>query len=160
MVKALARIGRRKDASNMFEKLLALPSTYFDTHPSARLISRITFDANQVTEAASYVLTVLVKDSLAILGLLAWMFYLNWQLALVSFTAMPVVVFVVYYFSKHTPGAGNIDTSAGMYFPTMLDTADEARLEHMRQPIEKHDEMFPQYARGASARQPYRGSIT
>jgi len=85
---------------DMFEKLLALPSTYFDTHPSARLISRITFDANQVTEAASYVLTVLVKDSLAILGLLAWMFYLNWQLALVSFTAMPVVVVVVYYFSK------------------------------------------------------------
>ena len=84
----------------MFEKLLSLPATYFDNHPSARLISKITFDANQVTEAASYVITVLVKDTLAIVGLLAWMFYLNWQLALVSLTAVPVVSFIVYRFSK------------------------------------------------------------
>ena len=86
--------------NRMFDKLLTLPSSYFDTHPSARLISKITFDANQVTEAASYVLTVLVKDTLSILGLLGWMFYLNWKLALISLVAVPVVTVVVYRFSK------------------------------------------------------------
>ena len=86
--------------TQLFDKLLSLPNTYFDAHPSAQLISKITFDANQVTEAASYVLTVLIKDSLAIAGLLAWMFYLNWKLALVSLIAVPVVTVVVYRFSK------------------------------------------------------------
>ena len=47
-----------------------------------------------------------------------------------------------------------------MYFPTMLDTADEARLEHMRQPAEVHDEMFPHLARTAGPRTPFKGSLT
>ena len=64
------------------------------------------------------------------------------------------------YLSHHSPGAGKIDTSAGMYFPTMLDTADEARLEHMRQPAEVHDEMFPHLARTAGPRTPFKGSLT
>jgi len=86
--------------NRMFDKLLSLRSSYFDAHPSARLISKITFDANQVTEAASYVVTVLIKDSLAIVGLLGWMFYINWKLALISLVAVPVVTVVVYRFSK------------------------------------------------------------
>ena len=84
----------------MFEKLLALPSGYFDANASGKLISKITFDANQVTEAASYVITVIVKDSLAIIGLLAWMVYLNWQLSLITFATAPIVVFIVGYFSR------------------------------------------------------------
>jgi len=85
---------------HMFAKLLRLPSSYFDTHPSGRLLSRITFDANQIAEAASYVVTVLVKDTLAIVGLLAWMLYLDWRLTLIAFCAVPPVVVVVHHFSR------------------------------------------------------------
>ena len=54
--------------NRMFEKLLLLPSSYYDANPSGQLISKLTFNANQVTEAASSVLTILVRDTLAIVG--------------------------------------------------------------------------------------------
>ena len=85
--------------NRMFEKLMLLPSSYYDRNPSGQVISKLTFDANQVTEAASYVLTVLVRDTLAIVGLLAWMFYLDWRLTLITFATTPFVVFIVRHFS-------------------------------------------------------------
>ncbi|GMQ96049.1 MAG: lipid A ABC transporter ATP-binding protein/permease MsbA [Gammaproteobacteria bacterium] len=86
--------------NQMFDKLLSLPSAYYDKQASGTLISKVTFDATQVTEAASNVLLVLVRDSLSIVGLLAWMFYLQWQLTLISFITAPVIVLLVKYFSK------------------------------------------------------------
>ncbi len=63
------------------------------------------------------------------------------------------------YVRVHSPGGNNIDTGAGMYFPTMLDTADEARMAHLFQARDMHDELFPQFARQARDREPYRGRI-
>lgn len=51
------------------------------------------------------------------------------------------------YLGVHSAGGYNFDTGAGMYFPTMLDTADEERMLHLAQCSEIHDELFPQYAR-------------
>jgi subfamily B ATP-binding cassette protein MsbA len=61
----------------MFERLLNLGTPFFDSHPTGPLISMVTFNVNQVTMAATKVLTTLVKDSIIILGLLAYMIYLN-----------------------------------------------------------------------------------
>ena len=86
--------------NRMFEKLLLLPSSYYDANPTGQTISKLTFDANQVTEAATYVLTVLVRDNLAITGLLLWMFYLDWQLTLIALVTVPPVVLIVLHFSR------------------------------------------------------------
>jgi ATP-binding cassette, subfamily B, bacterial MsbA len=86
--------------NQMFDKLLSLPSAYYDKQASGTLISKVTFDATQVMEAASNVLLVLVRDSLSIIGLLAWMLYLQWQLTLITFVTAPVIVLLVKYFSK------------------------------------------------------------
>ena len=51
------------------------------------------------------------------------------------------------YLSIHTPGAGNTYTGGGMYYPTMLDTANEKRMRHLAQCTEIHDELFPHLAR-------------
>ena len=51
------------------------------------------------------------------------------------------------YLSVHSPGGYKVDTGAGMFFPTMLDTADESRLVHLEQPVAIHDELFPEFAR-------------
>ncbi len=51
------------------------------------------------------------------------------------------------YLSVHSAGANNVDTGAGMFFPTMIDTADAKRMVHLAQPIAIHDELFPQFAR-------------
>ncbi|MBX3012237.1 MAG: phytanoyl-CoA dioxygenase family protein [Caldilineaceae bacterium] len=55
------------------------------------------------------------------------------------------------YLSVHSAGGGNFDTGAGMFFPTMIDTADAKRMIHLEQPIAIHDELFPQFARKRAA---------
>ena len=84
----------------MFARLMMLPNAFFDRQSTGMLVSRISFNAMQVSEAATHVLTVLVRDSLAIIGLLAWMFYLEWTLTLVALITGPMVVYIARYFSR------------------------------------------------------------
>lgn len=64
------------------------------------------------------------------------------------------------YLSKHSPGARDVVTTTGLYFPTMLETANDVRKTHMWQPAQVHDEMFPHLAAAAVGdREPFRGSL-
>ena len=81
--------------NEMFAKLLCLPNHYYADHPTGTLISKLTFDVTQVTSAATSVVTVAVKDSLTIIGLLGWMFYLNWKLTLLGLIIAPPIVYIV-----------------------------------------------------------------
>lgn len=81
--------------SNMFNQILMLPKTYMDKHPAGNLISKITFNVTQVTTACTTALITLIQDSFILVGLLAWMFYLNWQLALVFFIIVPVAALTI-----------------------------------------------------------------
>ncbi|MBL6969271.1 MAG: lipid A export permease/ATP-binding protein MsbA [Gammaproteobacteria bacterium] len=81
--------------TEMFQRLLTLPNSYYDNHPTGTTISKITYDVNQVAGASTEVLIILVRDSLAILGLLAWMFYIDWKLSLIIFLTAPVIILIV-----------------------------------------------------------------
>ena len=83
----------------MFRRMLALPLGYFHDNTTGNLISRFTFDAAQVTSAATNVVTVLVKDSVTILGLLVYLLYLDWKLTLLSLIMVPPIAVVVRYFN-------------------------------------------------------------
>ncbi|MDP1606527.1 MAG: lipid A export permease/ATP-binding protein MsbA [Rhodocyclaceae bacterium] len=83
----------------MFDRALRLPTRYYDNQSTGVLMSRITYDVSNVTGAATAALTVLVRDSLAVVGLLAWLFYLNWQLTLVALAVGPLIALVVRGFS-------------------------------------------------------------
>jgi len=84
----------------MFFKLQTLPAHYFDNHSSGNIISRHTFNVSRVTAAATKVVVTLVKDSLTIIGLLAYALYVNWQLSLVVFIIAPPTAVVIHYFSR------------------------------------------------------------
>ncbi|HEB97232.1 MAG TPA: lipid A export permease/ATP-binding protein MsbA [Sedimenticola thiotaurini] len=86
--------------NQMFDKLLSLPSSFYDANATGVVISKVTYDVEQVTTAATKVLVIAVRDSLAITGLLAWIFYLNWRLALIAFAITPVVAFLVRLVSR------------------------------------------------------------
>jgi subfamily B ATP-binding cassette protein MsbA len=73
----------------LFARLLTLPTRYFDDHSAGNLLSRLTYDVTQVMTATTQALVVLVRDGLAVIGLLAWMLYLNWQLSLLAFLIAP-----------------------------------------------------------------------
>ncbi|MBI5430461.1 MAG: lipid A export permease/ATP-binding protein MsbA [Nitrosomonadales bacterium] len=79
----------------MFRKLLALPTRYYDDHATGNLISKLTFDVTQVTAAATSVVTITIRDSIIIVGLLGWLFYLNWKLTLLSLVMVPVIAVII-----------------------------------------------------------------
>jgi subfamily B ATP-binding cassette protein MsbA len=79
----------------MFEKVLRLPASYFDREPSAVLISKLTYNTQQISPIITVSLITIVKDSLIVLGLLGYMLYENWQLSLAFFTVLPVIAYVI-----------------------------------------------------------------
>jgi len=84
----------------MFGRLMQLPTSYFDNQSSGVVMSRIAYDVSGVTGAATGVLTTLVKDTLAVVGLLAWLIYLDWMLTLVALAMIPLIALAVRGFSK------------------------------------------------------------
>ena len=83
----------------MFRRMLALPLGYFYDNTTGNLISRFTYDVAQVTHAATQVVMVLVKDSLTIVGLFAYLLYVDWKLTLISLLMIPPIALVVRYFN-------------------------------------------------------------
>ncbi len=79
----------------MFDKLMTLPTRYFDQNPSGQLIAQLAFNVTQVTQSATTSLTTLVRDSVTVLGLLGYLLWLNWQLTLVVFAMAPLALLVV-----------------------------------------------------------------
>lgn len=86
--------------NRMFATLVRLPTGYYDHHTTGNLISKFTFDVTQVTGAATSAITVLVKDSLVIVGLLGFLLWSNWQLTLVTFIVAPVIVLIAWAFAN------------------------------------------------------------
>lgn len=84
----------------MFVKLMRLPSNYFSSNGSGRIMSRVLNDAGQITDAGFNVITVLAKDGVSVIGLLGLLFYLDWKLTLITFAILPVVAFSVRLVSR------------------------------------------------------------
>ena len=85
---------------DMFDRLMRIPAPVYDNVASGSLISKVTYDAQQVTEAATRAVTVLVRDSVAVIGLLGWMFWIDWKLTLIALATAPVVMVIVVHFSR------------------------------------------------------------
>jgi len=97
----------------MFNKLLTLPTPFYDDHATGSLISKLTFDVTQVTAAASNVVTVVLRDTIIVTLLLCWLFYLNWQLTLLSLVIAPIVAVVMTVINRRLRHASR-DTQRAM----------------------------------------------
>ena len=86
--------------SAMFARLVRLPTSYLNDHTSGALLSKVAYDVAGVTGAATTVLTVLVRDSLAIVLLLGYLFYLNWKLTLIALVIGPPIALTVRLISR------------------------------------------------------------
>ncbi len=84
----------------LFARLLTLPTRYFDDHSTGSLLSRLTYDVSQVMTATTQALVTLVKDGLAVIGLLGWMLYLNWKLSLLAFLIAPGIALMMRLISR------------------------------------------------------------
>ena len=98
----MAWVGRNvvKNIRNeMFHKLVHTPTKTYDTSSSGELISKLTYDTEQVAEAATKAITVIVRDGLTIVGLLGLMFYHSWHLALGLLIIGPIIALFVKFMS-------------------------------------------------------------
>lgn len=86
--------------NDVFDRLMTLPSRYYDDNASGRLVSKLTFNVEQVAEASTNAITITLREGLTIIGLLGFMLYTNWKLTLVFLTVGPVIGLVVNYASK------------------------------------------------------------
>jgi ATP-binding cassette, subfamily B, bacterial MsbA len=79
----------------MFARLVRFPANSFDDQTSGRLLSKVAYDVTHVTIAATSAITVLVRDSIAVVALLGWLLYLNWKLTLIALAVVPPIAFAV-----------------------------------------------------------------
>ncbi len=98
----------------MFQQMLRLPTTFYDKTSSGQLISKLTYDVEQVAHASTTALTVMVRDTLTLIGLMAWLLYLNWMLALTFLIAGPFIALLIAYVNKRFRRiSGRIQASMG-----------------------------------------------
>ena len=84
----------------VFTKFLYLPTSFLDHKSNAELLSKVTFNIEQVAESTSNTITILIRDTLTIFALTAYMVYLSPRLAGVIFLVAPVIALIVRFLGK------------------------------------------------------------
>lgn len=90
-------LGLRKE---MFQRLLGLSDEHFKRGDSGRLLNRFTIDAGTVTGLATEVITVVVRETLVVVALLAVLLYMSWQLTLIVLIMLPISTLIARVFIK------------------------------------------------------------
>lgn len=85
---------------DLFSHMLNLPVSFHDQHSNGELISKITFDTEQVQAAITKSLLILVREGAYVVFLLVVMFAANWQLSAIFLVITPVVALIVAVVSK------------------------------------------------------------
>ena len=84
----------------VYNKFLTLPTLFLDRESNAELLSKVTYNIEQVAESTSNILTVLIRDTLTIIVLTAYMIFLSPMLASVIFIVAPVIALLVRFLSQ------------------------------------------------------------
>ena len=85
--------------TQLFTHFIDLPSAFFDRTPTGNLISKLTYNTEQVADAISNAIVVLARDSLNVIVQLGIMIYYSWQLTLTVAVVGPVIGVLVGYMS-------------------------------------------------------------
>lgn len=84
----------------IFKQFMHMPVSFFDKESTGGLLSRITYDSEQVAGATSRALVSIVREGASIIGLLTLMFWNSWQLSLVLIVIAPIVAWAIGFVSK------------------------------------------------------------
>jgi len=85
---------------SMFDRMLHWPTTTFENTPSGVVISKFVNEATNALNLAAEVMSTAVRDSLIVIGLLAMLFYYNWQLTLLTMIVAPPIGLALRAFSR------------------------------------------------------------
>lgn len=98
----------------LFEHFMKLPVSFHDQHSTGELISKVTYNTEQIKQTTSRALAVMVREGAFVIGLVAMMFYHSWQLSAIFLLIAPVIAVVVRQVSKRFRMLSrNIQTAMG-----------------------------------------------
>ncbi|WP_342221098.1 lipid A ABC transporter ATP-binding protein/permease MsbA [Candidatus Fukatsuia endosymbiont of Tuberolachnus salignus] len=84
----------------LFSHMMGMPVSFFDQQSTGMLLSRITYDSEQVASSSSSALITVVREGASIIGLFIMMFYYSWQLSLILIVIAPIVSLAIRMISK------------------------------------------------------------
>lgn len=84
----------------LFSHMMGMPVSFFDQQSTGTLLSRITYDSEQVASSSSSALITVVREGASIIGLFTLMFYYSWQLSLILIVIAPIVSIAIRVVSK------------------------------------------------------------
>ena len=85
---------------HLFEHMMAMPVAFHDKESTGSLISKLTFDTEQVLNSVSKSVLVIVQQSAFVIGLIGLMFYISWQLSVIFLLITPLIAIIVNLVSK------------------------------------------------------------
>jgi len=135
---------------HLFEHIMTMPVAFHDKESTGSLISKITFDTEQVLHSVSRALLVIVQQSALVIGLLVLMFLMSWQLSLIFLLITPLIAVIVTIVSrrfrtvsKNIQGAmGEVTTAVEQTFnahKVVLTFGGQARESARFSQINKHN---------------------
>ena len=112
---------------SLVAKILTFPMRYYDRTPIGTLVTRVVSDLEAITEVFSSGLMAILGDLLGLSMVLAAMFYIDWQLALMTIIPIPILIFATRIFARVIRGTLKMESSA----VTKLNTFVQERLTGM-----------------------------
>ncbi|RLA44211.1 MAG: lipid ABC transporter permease/ATP-binding protein, partial [Gammaproteobacteria bacterium] len=86
--------------NQVFAKYMRMPSAYFDGQMGGHMVALLTYHVQQVMGATTKALKVIIREGALVVGLLIYLFYLNWRLAIIFLIIMPVIASIIGIVSK------------------------------------------------------------
>jgi subfamily B ATP-binding cassette protein MsbA len=115
--------------AELFRHYLDLPSAFYDRNATAQLLSRLTYNTELVAEATTNSITVLIRDTLTIVALLAWACYVSLRLTAVALLGAPLIALLVQVVNRAIRRyAARIQTSMGDVTRVAKQALDSHRL--------------------------------
>lgn len=135
---------------SLFEHIMSLPVAFHDKESTGTLISKLTFDTEQVLQATSKALITLIQQGAFVIGLLIVMFYKSWELSSIFLLITPIIAVIVTIVSKRFRSVsksiqnamGEVTTAAEQTFNAhkVVLTCDGQEREYQRfEKINKHN---------------------
>ncbi len=105
-----------------FAKMLSLPVSFFDANSVGNISSKITYDTEQMSKAATNVAVSGVRDTFTIIGIVAYMLYLDWRLTIIFAAVAPLMA---YYLKAMTPKLREVGKQVQQTMGTMTQVCEE-----------------------------------
>ena len=86
--------------ADLFAHYLRLPTRYYESAASGQMLSRLTYNIELVAEATTNAVTVLIRDTLTIVGLLGMLFWYNWRLAAFVLALAPPISWLILFINR------------------------------------------------------------